>query len=170
MAAIEKMDEVTGEHGGWRMYGWKRDHIQVTPETRKMFKDKKATLYIFKSDDKSLCHICRFGGYSRILYNKEFYTKIKNKWYEWKNDYLRPGWEIAKPIYVTTEYNYVLYVPEIQGEVQGCYYNHSFKLASVKRRINRMMGYKVPVIKLNITKREFIKFSNEERKELFRYE
>jgi hypothetical protein len=167
MAAIEKMDEVTGEGCGWDMYAWKRDHIQVAPETRKLFKGKKATLYIFKPNEDSLFHIQRWGGYTRISYNKEFYDKIDGNWHVWKRNYLKPGYEKAVPCYVTTEYNYVLYVPEIQGEVEGRYHQDSFKIASVKRRINRMMGYKVPVVKLDITEREFYKLSNEERKTLF---
>ena len=155
MAAIEKMDEYDGIGCGWKMYKWKRDHIQVSSQNRKVFKNKKAVLFLFKEDDNSLFHIDRWGGYTRLSYNKEFYEKINGKWCEWRKDWKKPWWDIAKPIYVAREYSYCLYVPELQGEVNGCYYNTSFNMATVKRRINRMMGYKVDIVKMDITEKEF---------------
>lgn len=160
MAGIEKMDEITGENCGWKMYGWKHNHIQVKPENRKSFKGKKAILFIFRPDEYSLRHICRLGGSSSISYNKEFYEKIDGKWYEWRRDYKHSGQEIAKPIRVVQEYSYCLYVPDIQGEVNGCFYNYSFKISAVKRRMKRMLGYDVPVVKLDKTQREFCNYSN----------
>ena len=37
MAGIEKVCEISGEHPGGDMYGYKHNHIQIMPEHRKHY-------------------------------------------------------------------------------------------------------------------------------------
>lgn len=152
MAGIEKMSEISGIGHGWKMYGYKRNHIQVTPDERKLFRKQKAVLFVFKSE--TLRHMGKYSS-TNMSYNKEFYEKINGRWHEWRNDPIKPGWEKLYPIRAVHEYAYCLYVPEIEGEVNSCFWNWSTEMAGVKRRLNRMLQYKVPVIKLDITEKEF---------------
>lgn len=59
MAAIEKICELSGEYPGWKMYGYKRNHIQIMPKYRKRFRGVEATLHFFKSD---LLLVDRYGS------------------------------------------------------------------------------------------------------------
>ena len=152
MAGVEKVSEVSGIGHGWKMYGYKRNHIQVTPEERKLFRKQKAVLFIFKSG--CLRHLEKYGS-SNMNYNREFYQKINDRWYEWRTNWKKPGYEYLHPIRAVKEYAYCLYVPSIEGTVNGCFWNWSTEIASVKRRLNRMMKYNVPVIRLDITEKEF---------------
>lgn len=169
MAGIEKVDELTGEYCSWMMYGYKYNSIQISPKSRKQFKNKKAVLFIFKPHQ--LVRKYKYGGISHVDINSDYdngYIKFNGKWCEWVQDWTRPRYEVTQEVHLTPEYDYCLYVPELQGEVSGKYWNHSYNISTVKRKLNRMLGYKVPIIKLDITSREFYKLSKQEREEIIK--
>jgi hypothetical protein len=169
MAGIEKVDEVSGEYCGWEMYGYKRDHIQVSPKNRKLFKHQPAILVIFKSS-QGVYQTSKYG-YTHIQYqnyNKHLYEKINKKWHTWVSKKYS-GVEILKPISVLSEYDFCLYVPGMLGEVDGKYWNYTTNIGNIKRRLNRMLGYKVQTLKVNMTHREFYTEykSSDDRSEFF---
>lgn len=155
MAGIEKISEVSSISHGWRMYGYKRNHIQITPQERKLFRNKKAVLFIFKPAE--LRHI---GKHYTSSVTSDF-TKYNGRWHMWTTTPSNPWTETLCPVRVLFEYAYCLYVPDIQGTVEGCFWNWTYEMNSVKRRISRMMRYKVPVIKLDITYTDFCKENND---------
>lgn len=57
MAGIEKMCELSGECGSYKMYGWKKCHIQVKPEYRKCFNGANHTLHVFKKPTRVKCPV-----------------------------------------------------------------------------------------------------------------
>ena len=59
MAGIEKICEYSGEYPGWKMYGYKRNLIQIMPEYRKLFRNKYHILFIFQNWNK-YNHYCLF--------------------------------------------------------------------------------------------------------------
>lgn len=163
MAAIEKICEFSGEYVGYEMYDFKRNHIQISPEYRKEFRGKTATLYVFKSDlyveHKGYFQDANLGcvnpnptesdfelGYPdrqvsiengvRVFYSV-FYQNLK----EYK-DSLK-----EKHARLVQGYEYILYVPEVKGEVNGFYMNQSFEMSKVIRKLKRLVGSKNLAVK-----------------------
>lgn len=163
MAAIEKVDELTGEYPSWRMHGYKRNHIQICPWNRKQFKGKDHVLVISKAelridyggaystlDKMSIDPDVGYYHYTTIKSNV-ITTKYGSKWkgpgyYEWTRKRSFPSQYLTRKQRVVQSYEYDLYVPDLSGEVNGHYHNHSMDISSVKRRLKRMLGVK----KLNI--------------------
>lgn len=144
MAAIEKICEYSGDYPGWVMHSYKRNHIQIVPKYRKEFRGKNAVLYIETSDNicgRYLITACR----SDLAYHlndeeyKERIWKCGPKTYDLNYGYAGHSWY---PIRVQQEYWYALVVPDMQGEVNGVYTNHSCDLSSVKRKLKRMLRCK----------------------------
>jgi hypothetical protein len=126
MAGIEKVCEFSGEHGGWEMYGYKRNQLQILPEYRKLFRGAGHTLYI-KFD--SLRWQFNWGGYMDYCPENEYFKfRMRGR--------------------VVKEYWYELEVksPELQGRVKGLYSNRTLHLPTVKRKLKRLLRCK----KLNI--------------------
>ena len=99
MAGIEKVCEYSGNSEGHRMYNWKRNHIQVNPKYRKLFKGLNFKFF-------------------RFLPNHNLVN--------WKNNPMS---------------DYCLYVPDLQGQVSGFYYNWTYnELGIVRRKLQRLMG------------------------------
>lgn len=139
MSAIEKICEYSGDYPGWLMYGYKRDHIQIMPEYRKDFRGKKAVLYI-QTDE---CVLGRYlvthgkhGGWhlTEAVY-KERIVKCGNKYYDLEQSRGRSWY----PVHVYKEHWYALVVPDMPGEVDGIYINHSNNISAVKRKLKRML-------------------------------
>lgn len=156
MAAIEKICELSGEYPGWLMYGYKHNQLQIMPKYRKLFRGKNHVLVISKS---GLRQVYKGGGTSSFNSNNKWfdenYRYINNRfnfktfkgtgWYEWigHRHYDR---EILKKIKITQEYNFVLYCPELQGDVNGFYHNSTMNISTVKRKLKRLMGGKLNIV------------------------
>jgi hypothetical protein len=138
MAAIEKICEYSGEYPGSAMYGYKRDHIQIIPIVRSEFRGKLHTLYIEKEPSEY-----------QMFWTKRVYSSIEPS--ELHNHVMVIDGKLHSTrtyakVKLLKEYTYMLYVPDMQGRVDGCYLNYSTNLKSVKRRLKRMLRCK----KLNI--------------------
>jgi hypothetical protein len=165
MAGIEKVCEYSGEYPGFKMYGYKRNNIQVMPKYRKLFKHQDHVLVISKSELKHDMGWATSSVNKRDLDNKEgsiYYTTKKSdvittshgsKWrgpgyYAWTGS-TRKGHTkqyLTKKQRIVQEYMYNLYIPGLPGEVEGHYFNWSRDLTTVKRKLKRLLGVK----KLNI--------------------
>ena len=139
MAGIEKVCELSGEYCGWKMYGYKRNHIQVTPKKRKLFRGKEHTLYIFKPEKY---WEYPFGGRTQYNKNEMEWFKIP---FTSESEYIDYKKTVEKMRLVNQHY-FVLDVPELKGEVNGRYMESTYDLTGLKRRLKRMLR----VQKLNI--------------------
>ena len=144
MAAIEKICEYSGDYPGWLMYSYKHNHIQIMPQYRKDFRCKNAILYIQTSESmlgKYLIYNSR-GGFSWHLNETEYKERIwkrGTKKYDLNEAYRGRSWY---PIRVCIEYWYALVVPDMLGNVNGIYTNHTCDIPAVKRRMKRMLRCK----------------------------
>jgi hypothetical protein len=117
MAGIEKICEFSGDYPGWLMYGYKRNHIQICPKYRKLFRGAKAYLQITKIEPQ---FVFKDGSYSSdIEYFQEIGAKgtVKNEYY----------------------YTLVVEDPALAGQVNGLYANWTFDLRQTKKRLKRML-------------------------------
>ena len=85
------MCEYSGEYFGCNMYNYKRNHIQIAPKYRKLFRNKNHTLYIFNPQEY-FEYINLNGCFTKIDYEemndykppffnkKEFLSKIKQEY------------------------------------------------------------------------------------------
>jgi len=163
MAATEKICEFSGEYPAWKMYGYKRNSIQVMPKYRKLFKHQDHVLVISKSELK-IDYGWATESIDKWTLDKDdgslYYTTVKSdvmitchgsKWrgpgyYAWSRRQQFESQLLTKKRRVVQEYMYDLYVPGLPGEVKGHYINWSMDLTTVKRKLKRMLG----VEKLNI--------------------
>ena len=119
MAAIEKVCELCGDYVGPQMYQYKRDFIQVCPKHKKEFSNQKHTLVIHS---RELCYLYSFGGYTNITDQDDIgYYK-----------YVYSG-------RLAYRYNYELIVPGIKGNVNGHYFESTFNLGKIKRKLKRLL-------------------------------
>lgn len=138
MAGIEKICEYSGEYPGHAMYGYKRDLIQIMPEYRKLFAKQEHILYISKEVKLWETFPSSPGIYGSLY--KEELEKHNKKYYAWRR--WKKGWEKFKHIHVAKQREYCLYVPSLPGNVEGYYYNHSYSIGTVKRKLKRMLKTK----------------------------
>lgn len=141
MAGIEKICEFSGVHYGWKMYDFKRNHIQIHPRYRKHFRGASHTLFInnvepyFKS---------KFGGLMgfdpRV---KEYFDPPFESDLEYI-DYMRQvcGQRLVKQI----EFTLRIDDPALAGNVNGDYLETTTDFSALKRRLKRMLRTR----KLNI--------------------
>lgn len=170
MAAIEKVCEYSGDYPGWKMWDYKRNHIQICPEYRKTFKGAKHILVIAKSEKQimwagggtstltSECNCVEYCG------NK---SGVLNRFWKGRGYYLWSGRkdspdEYLKKIRVSQEYLFDLYCPELQGDVQGHYMNWSTDLSSVKRRLKRMIGSDLNIVYVDCGRSDLVRLCAEE--------
>ncbi|ENR0918791.1 hypothetical protein ACETM9_003600 [Salmonella enterica] len=156
MAAIEKVCEFSGEYPGGEMYGFKRNHIQIMPKHRKKFRGHKAVLFVFKNR----LIVNRSWGYEtanldcinpnpseadwesgaadrKVTYEngeKRIYSVFYSNLSEYKAALKKRHQRLLM------QYEYILYVPDMPGDVSGCYTNLSTDMSSVIRRLRRMVG------------------------------
>ena len=123
MAAIEKICEFSGEYDGWLMYGGKKNHIQINPKFRKNFKNATHEFYI-----ESVSHL----------------IKHKLGWSETDN-----GRNLKKGERRVKEYTFVLKVfdENLLGEVDGEYLNWTTDIGTTKRKLKKLLGGKLSVVK-----------------------
>lgn len=128
MAGIEKICEATGEYPGPAMYKYKKDHIQVMPSARKLFKGKKALLVFF--DPEAQADSLLPGAHVRVFkwYLPKFWTRF---YWQWRD--VGPYYRGAR-----LEWNYCLYVPEVSGRVAGEYWNYTHEPQRVLRNLGRL--------------------------------
>ena len=136
MAGIEKICEYSGEYPGWKMYEYKKNHIQIMPRYRKLFAGKDHTLYIFKPtlhkfNKKHGWTECLNGGFEddwHRYYDEPFNMEEYKQLISWL------GYRII------TRYEYVLHVPNLPGNVNGMYMNRTSELGTTKRKLKRLMN------------------------------
>ena len=136
MAGIEKICEYSGEYPGSRMYGYKRNHIQIMPKYRKLFRGADAVLHLYKPED---CLVYETGGYT--AFNLDDYNRHKLQgWTDGLSfeQYIKREFPRTKHKF---QWTYVLRVsnPELQGNVQGHYMQSTFDLKSTIKRLKRML-------------------------------
>ncbi|MDK9790038.1 hypothetical protein [Vibrio sp. D431a] len=139
MAAIEKICEFSGEYPAWLMYGYKRNHIQVIPKYRKMFRGAQATLHFFKGEP---CLVRFKGGeidritsyhsndlsiYGDAFANEKEYLRFLRKE---KRQYLRERCWFALEVFDE----------QLKGEVEGVYTETTLSPKCVIRRIKRLVA------------------------------
>lgn len=155
MAAIEKICEYSGDYPGWLMYGYKRNHIQIMPEYRKLFRGKTAELIFFQSKEQNTFHVRDQLGIYSITCNQldpdPRYERINGQLYYWAMDRRNPGKEIAKPLKEVQYYEYALVVPELPGRVNGIYMNWSYDKGAVIRKLKRLIGKNLVIKKSPLT-------------------
>lgn len=142
MAGIEKICEYSGEYPGHAMYGYKRNLIQIMPEYRKLFAKQEHILYISKEVELWETFPGLKGIYGSLSKNE--IEKHNGKYYSWKS--WKKDYERFKQIHIAKQREYCLYIPSLPGNVEGYYYNHSYSLGAVKRKLKRILKTK----KLNI--------------------
>lgn len=120
MAGIEKICEFSGDYQGSKMYKYKRNHIQICPQYRKLFRGAEAELVIVRKE----VNWYHPDGWS-MSYDKND-----------KDD----NW-IPRKCKLKTEYWYELRVKDahLQGQVEGKYLNWSYDLKDVVKRMKRML-------------------------------
>jgi len=136
MAGIEKVCEYSGEYVGWDMYEYKRNHIQIIPKYRKLFRDADAVLHLYLPET---CCVYETGGY--VTFNQSDYEFHKQKgWTDGLTykQYIKREFPRTK---ARNQWDFVLQVsnPELQGEVHGCYMQSTFDLKSTIKRLKRML-------------------------------
>jgi hypothetical protein len=148
MAGMEKICEFSGEYPGWLMYSYKRNHIQIIPKYRKLFRGADAVLII---NEKRICYKWKTGGYCSIepmdcKSHNEFY-KTNYSFDEFVKNYEKIQHYSGGKI--VTEHYFTLKVsnPELQGKVEGEYVNWTFNLRQTKKRLKRMLRCKALKVK-----------------------
>jgi len=118
MAGIEKICEFSGDYPGGLMYGYKRNHIQICPKYRKLFRGAKAHIEI---SSVTPMVVFKSGGCASY--------------------YPDDTWWHGEHIKVKNEYSFALVVkdPNLQGDVAGVYYNWTFDLKDTVKRLKRML-------------------------------
>lgn len=141
MSGFEKLCEFSGEHCGWNMHHIKHNHIQILPKFRKNFRHAEARLVI--RDVKAY-----WDNDGILMQLQPFHLQ---GWIPGKSDSATPHEVLAhekkKGGRLVLQYNYALIVDEksLSGIVRGTYRNFSYDIGTVRRRLSRMLGYKVPV-------------------------
>lgn len=119
MAAVEKICEYSGDYPGWSMYGYKRNHIQICPQYRKLFRGADAHIIIERVD--------------RVFVSKDGGVSSDADVAFWKN--------LGFKGRVTNEYTFRLVVsdPALAGEVNGEYVNWTTNMRQTIKRLKRML-------------------------------
>lgn len=146
MAGIDRVCEFSGESpncpiygGSWIMKRWKRNHIQIMPQYRKRFRGATARLRIVETE-VNLWHKGRTSYESPCVWTAVEHDESAAE-YVWN--------EQQKGNCLRIQYLYVLEVddPELQGEVGGRYKEWSHDISAVIRRLRRLTGPHLEVIR-----------------------
>lgn len=113
MAGSEKTCEITGEHHGWKMYHWKRNHIQIVPWVRKTLRGKQAELHIVATKTQL---VSRMG---------------MTQWVELEDFSYDPPWTLKGRL--VTQYDFEL---TVDGQV---FRSSTWELRSTVKRLRRML-------------------------------
>lgn len=136
MAGIEKVCEFSGEYPSWDMYRYKRNHIQIVPKYRKLFRGKKAHIEIV-----SVEKVIKLK-YGTMSPPSKYYNEEDKIWWENRMQEGR----------ITNEYTFKLKMsdPEVFGEVDGEYYNWTYDLKDTVKRLKRMLRCRNLKVKYNL--------------------
>lgn len=143
MAGIDKVCELSGEFPGWKMYGYKRNHIQIMPQYRPLFKGHKAVLNFSETE-----YMLQMGpnrdnyyGYSNKEAFKQYHSLLKQGYSVKEAAKIAFGEASYRPFF---QYSYELItrVPELQGQEHGVYSNTSYSKGTVRRKLQRLVGGK----------------------------
>jgi hypothetical protein len=117
MAGIEKICEYSGDYPGGKMYSYKRNHIQICPKYRPLFRGANARMEIIKVENQ---FVFKSGGYTDV------------------NDAVEMRMTGGR---VMKEYTFRLVVedPILAGDVGGVYVNWTFNLRQTVKRLKRML-------------------------------
>lgn len=144
MAAIEKICEFSGEYVGGEMWNHKRNHLQILPKHRKEFRGKQHILRFFKPD-----LVIRVKTGYVYLVSEEVH--VRNEYPGSYSDYIKS--ELAyynnrnRKGVLAHEYQYVLEVPDVPGEVDGEYSGYTYNKKLLKKRLKRMLRCRNLVVK-----------------------
>jgi hypothetical protein len=144
MSGIETVCEFSEEYPGRDMYRYKRNLIQIMPEHRKKFRGAKARLVINKIEP-----LLDMRGATMSLSPYDLEGWVSGKTGEpvtmTPHEYLER--EKEKKHRIVLDYTYTLIVedPALLGQVKGKYLNWSRDISAVRRRLSRMLGYKIDV-------------------------
>lgn len=163
MAAIEKVCELSGDYPGYHMYMMKHNHIQVVPTYRKLFRGHKATLYIFKGELQVTNGRCYWEANLNCIKSqpddadwdshnadrsvsyqngvKQVHSVFYDNLEGYKEELRKRGQRLVQ------EFEYVLDVPSMPGQVDGLYTNYSRDISAVIRRLSRLVGHRNLTIK-----------------------
>lgn len=135
MAGIEKVCEFSGvtpdhpELGGWIMKRWKRNHIQINPKYRPLF--------------KGCDHFLRITGFEIQEWDKHGYS-TPCAWqagnYNSARAYIDEQKKHGRHMRIQYEYVLEVFDEDLQGKVDGKYKEWSFNLKTVIRKMRRMVG------------------------------
>ena len=166
MAGVDKICEFSSDYEGYEMYKSKRNHIQVLSKYRKKFRGHKATLYVFEN---GYSEVFTSGGYSTANMahinpnpteddwnsGNAFRISILNKMnrYDRYSTFFENISEYKQALKkynqrLLMNYDYILHVPTVPGQVNGLYTNSTHDLTAVKRRLKRMLGCRNLTIKV----------------------
>jgi hypothetical protein len=117
MAGIEKICEYSGDYPGGKMYGYKRNHIQICPKYRPLFRGATAHVEIVKVEKQ---YVFKNGGYTDVSCAENF------------------GMTDGR---IMNEYTFRLVVedPILAGDVGGVYVNWTFNMRQTLKRLKRML-------------------------------
>lgn len=128
MAGIEKVCEFSGDYPGYLMYGYKRNHIQICPKYRKLFRGANAHVEIVKIEK----HFVSTSGWASqdidLCFEEGYKGKVKNEYW----------------------YQLVVDDPALAGEVGGRYLNWTFDLNSTLKRLKRMLRCRELKVKVRL--------------------
>ena len=136
MAGIEKICEYSGDYEGGKMYKCKRNSIQVLPQHLHNFKNELAVLIFFSQPELRNYTSDKPDVYLYFHFPFWMACKLPQKWKEfiWKLEpimipkfWTRDYWIVNKYGYFykvpTMVWDYCLYVPSLQGNIEGKYFN-----------------------------------------------
>jgi hypothetical protein len=117
VAGIEKICEYSGDYPGGKMYGYKRNHIQICPKYRPLFRGATAHVEIVKVEKQ---FVFKSGGYTDVSHAEDFGVNRGR---------------------VMKEYTFRLVVedPILAGDVGGVYVNWTFNMRQTLKRLKRML-------------------------------
>lgn len=140
MAGFEKICELTGVHYGNEMYDFKRNHIQIASQHRKLFRHADHTL---KFEVESVRYVTKSGS-SMFRYDYREFSRVCGQTFRNQaeaDDYAKHVMGMS----VRTHYRYTLLVtdPKLKGRVNGRYIGYTFCKTDVIRRLGRMFRQSV---------------------------
>lgn len=128
MAGMEKICEYSGDYPSTKMYGYKRNLIQICPQYRKLFRGADAHIEI-----NSIQRVWLFdcGGLMFVDGGEEYKTGLNGRFA------------------TQTTFTLVVKNPELAGNVEGRYVNWTENMCQTTKRLKRLLRARnIKVIKV----------------------
>lgn len=138
MAGIEKICEYSGDYEGGVMYADKHNHIQVLKKHRHNFKDKDAYLFIVDKPEADRYLPSLWWWVSFKLFGKYYHFSVMPRF--WSKDWWIHRLSPFRPQYYRLWYHYILWVPDVPGQVEGLYYNWTYHPGKVVRNLRKLVN------------------------------